>query len=138
MEWKQVFECPKRLGNLESVTATKIKPIQVYDVGDEIKVIFDNHGVILTYHGNAAAKFSYEEFDEFLECFNYVNEGWCDMDFKIGEHIRINYWREEEAHIMEVYDSLTTNYIYLEKSELYLFLEHVLNLYYIVNKYLEN
>ncbi len=133
-KWDGVFSSTSRFANGSATSNRKIvpKPVyQEYNIGDIVQIIYNPEKTYIVLHNknDTSIQLTYNEFEEFLQFFDNINDGWSDTSFYIGEFIYVSYWNEEESKGLTMVDKRTMKNIYWNENHLDSILEHKYNLY---------
>ena len=130
--WDKVFEAPVTCQ--ETTTTRRIKPNQVYEVGDDLTIIFQNSEeecmrVIVDTIGYGKINFSNQEFEEFLSTVDCFNTHWTDT-FAIIGHYTLVFHHNGDKRSLKFEDADTDKYLFRWAEKiLRLFCQHIYELY---------
>lgn len=133
-KWDDVFASTTRFVNGPSTSSQSIRPKPVYQEYNIEKIVRVKYypgkkAVILHHKNDPPIKFTNDEFEDFLNFLDTINDGWCETNFYIGEYIHVSYWHEEESKGMTVTDMRTNKVMTWNENHLELVLAHKFNLY---------
>ena len=131
--WDKVFESPSTCQ--ETTPTRRIKPNQVYDIGDELTIIFQNceekrmRVIVETIEARKKINFSNQEFEEFLCTLNCFDTHWPENFAIIGQYTLV-FHHNGDKRSLKFEDATTDLYLFRWTEKiLRLFCPHIYELY---------